>query len=131
MTKLARTRVRARKGGQSWSLAFSEDGQAPRVMICTMSTLRPAYLHTAEHSVMAYVYGMHVCRTKRRNHADHVPGRLSVLRYAYLPALNALASMGMRSHQLDHPRSVMGSCTAAKVPDSSHLQNGFYLGVEK
>ena len=43
MTKLAKTRVRARKGDQSWSLAISEDRQARRVMICTVSTLRPAY----------------------------------------------------------------------------------------
>ena len=43
MTKLAKTRVRARKGDQSWSLAMSEDRQARRVMICTVSTLRPAY----------------------------------------------------------------------------------------
>ena len=45
MTKLARTRVHARKGGQSWSMAMSEDGQAPRVMICTISALHPADLH--------------------------------------------------------------------------------------
>jgi len=57
MTKLARTRVHARKGGQSWYLAMYEDGQAPRVMICTVSTLRLAYLHTAEHSVTAHVCG--------------------------------------------------------------------------
>ena len=43
MKKLAKTRVRARKGDQSWSLAISEDRQARRVMICTVSTLRPAY----------------------------------------------------------------------------------------
>ena len=46
MTKLARTRVRARKGGQSWSLDIYEDRPARRVMICTVSTLRPAYLHS-------------------------------------------------------------------------------------
>ena len=46
MTKLARTRVRARKGGQSWSLDNYEDMPARRVMICTVSTLRPAYLHS-------------------------------------------------------------------------------------
>ena len=60
MTKLARTRVRAHKRVQSWSLDNYEDMPARRVMICTVSTLRPAYLHTAEHSVMAYVYGMQV-----------------------------------------------------------------------
>ena len=37
-----------------------EDRPVCRVMICTVSTLCPAYLHTAEHSVMAYVYGMQV-----------------------------------------------------------------------
>ena len=46
MTKLARTRVRARKGGQSWSLDIYEDRPARRVMICTVSTLRPAYTCT-------------------------------------------------------------------------------------
>ena len=56
MTKLAKTRVRARKGDQSWSLAISEDRQARRVMICTVSTLRPAYLHAA-----------HVCRLPSRS----------------------------------------------------------------
>ena len=54
MTKLAKTRVRARKGDQSWSLVISEDRQARRVMICTVSTLRPAYLHTA---LVAGVHG--------------------------------------------------------------------------
>ena len=53
MTKLVRTRVRACKGDQSWSLAMPEDRPARRVVICTVSTLRPAYLHTAEHSVTA------------------------------------------------------------------------------
>ena len=56
MKKLAKTRVRARKGDQSWSLAISEDRQARRVMICTVSTLRPAYLHAA-----------HVCRLPSRS----------------------------------------------------------------
>ena len=42
-TKLARTRVHARKGGQSWSLAMSEDGQALRVVRCKFSTPHPAY----------------------------------------------------------------------------------------
>ena len=46
MTKLARTRVHARKGGQSWSTAMPEDGQAPRVMIRTILTPHPAYLHS-------------------------------------------------------------------------------------
>ena len=37
------------------------------------------------------------------------------------------SAMDTRSRQLCHPRSVTGSCTAATVPDSSHLQIGFYL----
>ena len=127
MTKLARTRVRACKGDQSWSLAMPEDRPARRVVICTVSTLRPAYLHTAEHSVTAHVCGMQVCRTQRRNRADHDPARLPVLRYGQGPALIALASPDTRFRQLCHSRSVTGSCTAAKVPDFSHLQNGFYL----
>ena len=56
MTKLAKTRVRTRKGDQSWSLVISEDRQARRVMICTVSTLRPTYLHAA-----------HVCRLPSRS----------------------------------------------------------------
>ena len=187
MTKLARTRVRARKGGQSWSLAMSEYGRAPRVMICTILTLHPVYLHAAHvcrHGVLGSVqigrtqrrnradhdsarwpvfrHGqlpaltalasldtrsrqlghprsgsdlyptVHpamsaVGRTQRRNRADHNPGRSSVLIHGQGPALTALASPDTRSRQLCHPRSVTGSCLAAKVPNSSHLQNGFYL----
>ena len=81
MAKLARTRVRARKGGQSWSLAMSEDRPARRGMICTVSTLRPAYLHTAEHSVTAHVCGMQVGRMQRRNRADHDPARSPIIRH--------------------------------------------------
>ena len=127
MTKLARTRVRARKGGQSWSLDMSEDRPARRVVICTVSTLRTAYLHATEHSVTAHVYGMQVGRTQRRNRVDHDPARWPVLRHGQGTALTALSSPDTRSRQLCHPRSVTGSCLAAKVPDSSHLQNGFYL----
>ena len=127
MTKLARTRVRARKGGQSWSLTMSEDRPARRVMICMVSTLRPAYLHTAKHSVTAHVCGMQVGRMERRNRADHNPRRSPVLIHGQGPALTALASPDTRSRQLCNPRSVTGSCMAAKVPDSSHLQIGFYL----
>ena len=62
-----------------------------------------------------------------RHCADHNPGRLPVLRQCQGPALTALASPDTRSRQLCHPRSVTGSCLAAKMPDSSHLQIGFYL----
>ena len=51
MTKLARTRAHARKGGQSWSLAMPGDGQAPRVMICSISTPHPAYLQPYTYAV--------------------------------------------------------------------------------
>ena len=82
ITKFARTRVWARKGGQSWSLAMYKDGRAPRVMICTISTLHPAYLHAAHvcrHGVLGCVQ---VGRMRRRIRADHDPGRLPVLRHS-------------------------------------------------
>ena len=58
MTKLARTRVHARKGGQSWSLAMSEDGRAPRVVRCKISTPHPAYSmphYVCRHGVLGSV----------------------------------------------------------------------------
>jgi len=65
MTKLTKTRVRACKGGQSWYLAMPKDRPARRGMICTVSTLRPAYLHAAHvyrHGVLGSVQ---VGRTQR------------------------------------------------------------------
>ena len=82
-----------------------KDGRAPRVMICTISTLHPAYLHAAHvcrHGVLGCVQ---VGRTHHRNRADHDPRRVPDLRYSQGPALAALASVDTRSRKLGHPRS--------------------------
>ena len=65
MAKLAKTRVRARKGNQSWSLAMSEDRPARKGMICTVSTLRPAYLHAAHVCRHGVLGSVQVGRTQR------------------------------------------------------------------
>ena len=64
---------------------------------------------------------------RRQKRAEHDPARLPVFRHGQGTALTALASVDTRSRELCHPRSVTGSCLAAKVPDFSHLQIGFYL----
>ena len=45
MTRLARTRARAHKGGQSGSMSIPEYGPAPRAVLCAVSTPLFAYLH--------------------------------------------------------------------------------------
>ena len=47
MTRLARTRARAHKGGQSGSMSIPEYGPAPRAVLCAVSTRHPAYLDPA------------------------------------------------------------------------------------
>ena len=64
MTRLARTRARAHKGGQSGSMSMPEDGPAPRAVLCAVSTPHPAYLDHADIDSRALRDGVQVCKER-------------------------------------------------------------------
>ena len=112
MTRLARTRARAHKGGQSGSMPMPEDGPAPMTVLCAVSTPHPAYLDPAGIDSRTLRDGVQVCKERCRNRTENSPRCWPVLRHWHGPALTALMSLGTRSRQLGQPRSVTESCPA-------------------